>query len=193
MNVAPVDQKMPSVDALPETPGEGAPDGEPIYVLGRTDAETRRLMLQAVTDRVRPGGVVAFAEADFTSVLGYVQAGPSALIRSAWSWAVEAFRQAGVHTAMAPKLYHAFVAAGLGEPRMFLHAPLGCHEEWPGYEWAAESMRSLLPLMEQFGIVTPRELGVETLTERFRDDVVRTHFPFMTIPMVAALARKPAE
>jgi ubiquinone/menaquinone biosynthesis C-methylase UbiE len=147
--------------------------------------------LRAVTDRVRPGGVIAFGEADFTSVLGYVRAGPSDLIRSVWEWAVDAFQQAGVHTAMAPQLYHAFMAAGLGEPRMFLHAPLGCHPDWTGYAWATESMRSLLPLLERYGIVTAQELAVETLTERYRAEVVRTGLPFMTLPMVAAWAHKP--
>jgi len=147
--------------------------------------------LQAVVDRVRPGGVVAFAEADFTSVLGYMQAGPSDLFRTTWEWATQAFRQAGVHTAMAQPLYHAFAAAGLGEPRMVLHAPLGCHPEWAGYEWLAESMRSVLPLMETFGIVTAQELQVETLAERYRAEVIRTGFPFMMLPMVAAWARKP--
>lgn len=70
--------------------------------------------LQAVVDRVRPGGVVAFAEADFTSVVGYTQAGPSALFRTTWAWATQAFREAGVHTAMAQQLNHAFTATGLG-------------------------------------------------------------------------------
>jgi hypothetical protein len=134
---------------------------------------------------------VAFAEADFTSVLGYVQAGPSDLIRTTWEWATQAFREAGVHTAMAQPLYHAFTAAGLGEPRMMLHAPLGCHEEWAGYAWLAESIRSVLPLMEQFGIVTAQELEVETLAERYRAEVVRTGFPFMMLPMIAAWAPKP--
>jgi SAM-dependent methyltransferase len=147
--------------------------------------------LQAVVDQVRPGGVVAFAEADFTSVLGYMQAGPSDLLRHVWEWATRAFREAGVHTAMAQPLYHAFTAAGLGEPRMTLHAPMGCHAGWAGYAWLAESLRSVLPLMEQFGIATAQELGVETLAERFRAEVVRTGFPFMMLPMVLAWARKP--
>jgi ubiquinone/menaquinone biosynthesis C-methylase UbiE len=149
--------------------------------------------LQAVVDRVRPGGVVAFAEADFTSVLGYVRSGPSELSRQTWEWATQAFQAAGVHTAMAQPLYHAFTAAGLGEPRLELHAPLGCHAEWAGYEWLAESLRSVLPLMEQYGIVTAQELGVETLAERYRGEVVRTGVPFMMLPMVMAWARKPLE
>lgn len=74
---------------------------------------------------------------------------------------------------------------------MVLHAPLGCHPDWAGYAWLAESLRSVLPLMETFGIVTAPELQVETLAERYRAEVVRTGFPFMMLPMVAAWARKP--
>lgn len=87
--------------------------------------------LQAVVDRVRPGGVVAFAEADFTLVLGYTQAGPSELFRQTWAWATQAFRAAGVHTAMAQPLSHAFTAAGLGEPHIELHAPSGVIRSGP--------------------------------------------------------------
>jgi SAM-dependent methyltransferase len=79
--------------------------------------------LQAVVDRVRPGGVVAFAEADFTSILGYVRAGPSDLFRTTWEWATQAFQAAGVHTAMTQPLHAAFATAGLGAPHMVLHAP----------------------------------------------------------------------
>jgi len=147
--------------------------------------------LQAVVDRVRPGSVVAFAEADFSSVLGYMQASPSDLLRQVWEWATQAFREAGVHTAMAQPLTHAFIAAGLGEPGMVLHAPMGCHADWAGYEWLAESLRSVLPLMEQYGIVTAQDLKIETLPERLRAEVVRTGFPFMMLPMVLTWGRKP--
>jgi ubiquinone/menaquinone biosynthesis C-methylase UbiE len=167
---------------------------------GQFDAVVGRLVLMYVGDvtetlkslvaRVRPGGVVAFAEADFTPVLGYVHAGASELHRMCWDWGTEAFRRVGAHTAMAPILCRAFIESGLGEPHMVLHAPLGCHSDWTGYEWLAESMRSLLPVLENFDIATDEVVNVATLAARLRAEVVRNRFPLMLVPLVGAWARK---
>jgi len=139
---------------------------------------------------VRPGGVVAFAEGDFTPALGYVHAGASELHRSSWEWAAEAFRCVGAHCAMAPILCRAFIEAGLGEPHMVLHAPLGCRPDWAGYGWLAESVRSLLPVLEKFGVVAGEVVDVATLADRLRSEAVRNGFPLMMEPVVGAWARK---
>lgn len=146
--------------------------------------------LQAITDRVKPGGIVAFAEADFSSVLGYMHAGPAGVSRSLWDWGARAFACAGVHTAMAAQLNRAFLAAGLGVPEMALQAPLCGADGWSGYEWAAASLRSLLPVLEQYGIVTAEILELESLAARCRAEVAQTGFPFMMIPLVTAWAQK---
>jgi hypothetical protein len=43
---------------------------------------------------------------------------------------------------------------------------------WGGYEFAAGTVRTLLSLMEKFGIATAEEVGVETLAARLREDMV---------------------
>jgi hypothetical protein len=91
---------------------------------------------------------------------------------------------------MAPILCRAFIESGLGEPHMVLHAPLGCHSDWTGYEWLAESMRSLLPVLENFDIATDEVVNVATLAARLRAEVVRNRFPLMLVPLVGAWARK---
>jgi ubiquinone/menaquinone biosynthesis C-methylase UbiE len=149
--------------------------------------------LRALVRRVRPGGTLAFAEIDLTTGLGYVRAGAPELMSSVWEWAADAFRRAGAHIAMAPLLHRAFVECGLGEPEMSLHARLGCGRDWAGYRWAAELMRSLTPVLEKFGIVTADVLDVDTLAERLRDEALRTGFPFMVVPLVAAWGRKPLD
>lgn len=148
-------------------------------------------LLRAVAGRVRSGGVVAFGEGDVAIGLGYAHAFPSDLIRSSWDWTAEAFRGVGIPVAMAPVLCRAFPAAGLGDPHLFLHAPLGCRKDWPGFEVDAESMKSMAPLLEKFEIVDATTLGADTLAARYRAEVVRTGFPFLMLPMVTAWARKP--
>jgi hypothetical protein len=81
--------------------------------------------------------------------------------------------------------------AGLVIPQMELRAPLGGSEEWIGYEWAVESMRSVLPLLEKYDIATSDEMGLDTLGNRSHAEVIQTGYPFMLIPMVTAWANKP--
>jgi ubiquinone/menaquinone biosynthesis C-methylase UbiE len=147
--------------------------------------------LRSVADRVRSGGVVAFAEADFQTVLDYMQLGPAGVSRSAWQWGIRAFACAGIQTEMIAPLYQAFLAAGLGTPHMAMQAPLCGAEETDGYQWLAASMRSLLPMMEQYGIATAEMLEVESLAARGQAEVIETAFPLMLLPVVTAWTRKP--
>ena len=147
--------------------------------------------LQAIAERVKPGGVVAFAEVDLSSVLGYMHAGSEGVNRSLWDSVASAFACAGIPTAMAPYLNRAFIAAGLGVPEMALQAPLGGAAGWSGYEWAAATLHSLLPVLEQYGVVTAEALDPERLADRCRAEVASTGVPLMLGAMVTAWARKP--
>jgi len=148
-------------------------------------------LLRSVAGRVRSGGIVAFAEGDVAIGLGYAHSFPSELIRSTWDWTAEVFGRVGIPTAMAPVLCKAFPAAGLSEPHMFLHAPLGCRKDWPGFDVDAESMKSIAPVLEKFEIVDAATLDADTLADRYRAEVLRTGFPFLMLPLVTAWARKP--
>jgi hypothetical protein len=88
-------------------------------------------------------------------------------------------------------LYRTFRAAGLGEPAMWMHTPLGGAADWPGYELEAASLRSVLPLLARFGIATAAEVDVDTIAERIRAEVRTSGQPAMIGPHVAAWARKP--
>jgi ubiquinone/menaquinone biosynthesis C-methylase UbiE len=147
--------------------------------------------LQEIVARVKPGGIVAFAEADFASFLNYVHAGPEGVNRSLWEWKIRAFACADIPTAMVAPLYRAFVAAGLGAPEMALQAPLGGGDGWSGYEWAAATLHSLLPVLEQYGIGTAEIVNLESLAARCRAEVASTGVPLMLGAIVTAWARKP--
>jgi hypothetical protein len=82
-----------------------------------------------------------------------------------------------VEIEMGFKLRGAFVEAGLPEPRVELNAPVGGGPRWGGYEFAAGTIRSLLPLVERFGIATAEEVDVETLAERLQDEMVSAWAP----------------
>ncbi len=147
--------------------------------------------LQAIAQRVRPGGILAFAEADFSSVLGYTQASAAHESRALWQWAERAFACAGIHTAMAAPLHQAFLAAGLGIPEMGVQARLCGAEDRDGFTWFEASLRSLAPVLEQYGIVGAETLDVERIAQRCRTEAIQTGVPLMLIPLVTAWARKP--
>jgi SAM-dependent methyltransferase len=147
--------------------------------------------LREIVTRVKPGGIVAFAEGDFSSVLGYMRAGPDGVNRAMFEWGAQAFACSGIPTAMAGPLYRAFLAAGLGTPAMALQAPLDGIADGAGCEWAAASLRSVLPVLEQHRIVTAETLDPDTLADRCRAEVAETSVPLMLIPLVTAWARKP--
>jgi ubiquinone/menaquinone biosynthesis C-methylase UbiE len=147
--------------------------------------------LQAVVARVKPGGVVAFAEADFRTALDFVRAGPEGVNRSAWQWICRAFASAGISTAMIAPLSRAFLEAGLGAPAIAVQAPLCGADEGDGFAWLAASLSILLPMLEREGIVTDKTIGCDTLAARARAEVAETGYPLMLLPVVTGWARKP--
>jgi SAM-dependent methyltransferase len=147
--------------------------------------------LQSVLEHVRPGGIVAFAEPEFSCVLGFTEAGPSRLSHTLWEWANTAFDSSGSFPNMSLELYRAFIANGLGIPNLLVQAPLGGGDAWAGFPWAVESFRSMLPLLERFDVATASEIDLDTLGDRLRAEANQHECPFMLIPFVTAWAHKP--
>ena len=145
------------------------------------DAIVGRLILEHVPDHLailhrllqhlRPGGVVTFQEYDME---GAIDAGlpRSPLWEQAGSWCIQTFQKVGVEIRMGMKLSSTFLEAGLPAPQMRYEAAVGFGPAWPGYEWLADSVRSLLPLIVKFGLATEEEVEVETLADRIRAEIV---------------------
>jgi ubiquinone/menaquinone biosynthesis C-methylase UbiE len=146
--------------------------------------------LRSVAAEVRSGGIVAFQEYNVTP-RSMVAFPPTPLWEEALGWIATALERAGVNTEMGFKLRSAFVEAGLPEPRMELNAPVGGGPLWGGYEFAAGTVRTLLPLLERFGIATAEEVGVETLAERLREEMVASGGVGKPPEMVSAWTPKP--
>jgi protein-L-isoaspartate O-methyltransferase len=145
----------------------------------RFDALVGRLVLLYLKDpsatlrelaaHVRPGGVVAFHEMEMTTAR-CVPASP--LWTDCGRWIVEAFTRAGVETSMGSRLYPLFRQAGLPAPEMLSGGRVEGSPESQIFEWFAETIRSLLPMIEKTGVATREEIGVDTLAERLRAEVV---------------------
>jgi hypothetical protein len=91
---------------------------------------------------------------------------------------------------MGTKLYGVFVDAGLPAPQFHLEGPLGGGPDWPGFDYVAETARSLLPMLERLTGAKPEDLGVDTLGERLRDDAIKHRAVQMLPLMFGAWTRK---
>jgi len=87
-------------------------------------------------------------------------------------WIVEAFARAGVETSMGSRLYSIFQQAGLPAPEMISGGRVEASPQSQFFEWLAQTVRSLLPMIEKTGVATREEVGIDTLADRLRAAVV---------------------
>lgn len=177
-----------------------AGDARALGDLGPFDAVVGRLVLMHVPDpvelvralvaRVRDGGVVAFEELDDTYPPTTIPA--TGLSRRLAQWMHSPPGAGLADTRMGSKLFRTFVDAGLPEPQLSMEAPIGGGRDWPGYEWNAELIRSLLPALERRMGVDPAQVDVDTLAARMRDEVVANRGVHVLPMHVGAWARKGA-
>ena len=92
---------------------------------------------------------------------------------------------------MGSKLYGTYLEAELPAPQLRLEAPIGGGTDWPGYDYVADTVRSLLPMLERMGVATPEEVEVDTLADRLRAEAVGQARVQMLPIVIGAWARKP--
>jgi ubiquinone/menaquinone biosynthesis C-methylase UbiE len=144
----------------------------------------------AAARAVRPGGIVAFIEVDFTTG-GGISVPQSPLQAKTWGWVVESFRRAGVEIHMGFKLRDTFLTAALPEPSFQANPIMGGAPGWEGYQYAEDTFRSLLPSIELYGLATREEVDVDTLAERLEAEIVSSNASIMLATWVGAWTRKP--
>ena len=146
--------------------------------------------LRSIAGHVRPGGVLAFQEYNMAdSGLSHPRA---ALWERAGRLIVETFRRAGLEMEMGLKMYPAFVAAGLPAPAIWAERLVGGGPDYPGYGYVAGVLTSLLPMIEKLGVASAREVGIETLHERLREEAAALGGAVALPSIAGAWTRKPA-
>jgi ubiquinone/menaquinone biosynthesis C-methylase UbiE len=147
-------------------------------------------ILRRLAQRLRPGGVVAFQEYDLFTDPNLLYP-PSQLWQQTWSWIIQAFHRAGAELQMGSKLYSTFLEAGLSDPQMRYEAIVAGGPESPIYEFVADVVRALLPMLVKFGIATAEDVGIETLADRLGTEIVSRQGVARSPALVAAWTRKP--
>ena len=143
-------------------------------------------LLRRVTRLLRPAGVLAFQESDLEA--GALTFPEAPLHEQVHRW-MRPPVHTGVEVRMGPKLFSSFVAAGLPTPALRIDTPVGGGAEWIGYEYLAATMRSLLPMLVAFGGVDASVVGVDTLADRLRDELVAVDGIQPLPPLYGAWAR----
>ena len=144
--------------------------------------------LKHLVTHLRPGGIVAFQEVDFSPYSVAIHP-DTPLINDLIEWGRTVFERSGAHVEMGMDLYKAFVDAGLPEPALHFEAPMGGPKDWPGYAYLENSFRSILPLIEAYEIATADEVDVDTLAARIQAEVAASKRPIMLPPHVTAHVR----
>ena len=146
-------------------------------------------VVRRVAQYVHPGGVVAFQEFqfEFTS-LG---SAPLPLFEQFRSWGLAVFRRAGVDTSMGLRLRQIFLDAGLPAPSLHLDGYMAGPGDQLAARVVANSLRSALPLVEQFGIATAAEVDIDTFAQRYLAELATSGAVHMLPPTVSAWTRTP--
>jgi ubiquinone/menaquinone biosynthesis C-methylase UbiE len=143
-------------------------------------------VLHRLASHLRPGGIVAILEFDMAHLATTPVHPANPLIEQVFTWIVEAFRRAGLPVRMGLDLYTVFLDAGLPAPSMSGEAMIVAGPEWVGYDLAAETIRTVLPLILKFGLATAEEVQIETLAERMRDEAVNQRLVLRGPDMISA-------
>ena len=145
--------------------------------------------LRRAVSMVHTRGVIAFQELDMSSFSrGYPE---MPLMFTMQDLICEFFRRAVPRANVGTQLPFLMQEAGLPPPECRAEYCIDGGPHSPFYEWLTESMRSLLPRMEELGMVTEAEINIDTLEERLRQEALKTRGFALLGLLVGAFARKP--
>jgi len=136
---------------------------------------------------VRPEGLIVFQELDLENARSLPVA---PLFERSVGWIKQTLSATGARIKLGLELYPVFLAAGLPGPSMRVDALIGGGPQCPAYELVAEVVQSLLPVMEKLNIATAAEVGISTLVQRMRDEVVTLRGLVRSAGFIGAWSRK---
>jgi SAM-dependent methyltransferase len=136
---------------------------------------------------VRPEGLIVFQEMDMANARSLPVA---SLFERSMAWIRQTLSATGARTQLGLQLYPVFLAAGLPAPSMRMDALIGGGPQCPAYEIVADVVQSLLPVMEKLKIACPTEVGISTLAERMRDEVVALNGVVISAGFIGAWSSK---
>ena len=120
--------------------------------------------------QVRSQGIIVFHEMDVANRIRSCPDGT--LFERMYVLIAETLRLGGVRVDLGLHLTDLFLNAGLPWPMIKAEVPVGGEPGSFIYRWFAETLRSLLPRIEQFGLASSDELDLDTLVARMEAEAV---------------------
>jgi SAM-dependent methyltransferase len=145
-------------------------------------------MLREIATHVRPGGIIAFQEVDWSGCRSLPEI-PS--FSRCIGWGVEAMRGSGADPYIGLKLHSVYRGAGLPAPALSLRAGMGAGPDHAVYISIAGLIRSLLPAIERLGVATADEVDIDTLASRISAEAVAENATVAWVSVVGAATRLP--
>jgi ubiquinone/menaquinone biosynthesis C-methylase UbiE len=118
--------------------------------------------------QVRPDGIIVFHEVDGTNRLPSYPDGT--LFEEIYALVRETFRRSGCQLDLGLQLTGLFLEAGLPRPTIKVEVPVGGEPGFFIYRWITETLLSILPRVEQFGLAKATDLEVDSLVARMEAD-----------------------
>jgi len=145
-------------------------------------------VLRHAVSMVHTGGVIAFQEFDVSSCCrGYPE---MPLMFEMQDLVSEFCRRALPRASIGTQLPKLMQDAGLPPPECRAEFSIDGGPHSPLYKWVAETVRSLLPGMEELGLTTPAAVDIGTLEDRLRQEALETRGFAVIGLMIGAFARK---
>jgi ubiquinone/menaquinone biosynthesis C-methylase UbiE len=145
--------------------------------------------LRRLSQQLRSGAVIAFLEPDFDVPSRLFPDVP--LFKNSEHWVTEALRRSGARVDMGMRLYATYRDAGFVNTATMVSHLSGCGFRRETLEYFSETVRSILPRIEQFGIATRKEVDIDTLADRLEAAVRTLDLQWVTTRYISAWAKKP--
>jgi SAM-dependent methyltransferase len=145
--------------------------------------------IRHLSTQLRSGAVIAFMEPDFTVPSRAIPEVPDFVHFG--EWICETLRRAGARVDMGMRLHHTYRDAGFAGTATAVFHTSGCGLQHDMAEFFAETTRSLLPKMVEFGIATLEEVQIDTLAERMETAGRAADPQWVGARVISAWARKP--
>ena len=146
-------------------------------------------MLKVLLRHLRPGGIVAFHEVDWN---GSRSSPKAPLYEQCSDWIVRTFKRVGTNPHMGQELHSVFLRSGAGAPTLALRAAIGGFGVSVGYvDLLAELAITMMPKMEEQGVIAPGDIDPTTLRRQMRDEVERLNSVVIGRSEIGAWVRVP--
>jgi ubiquinone/menaquinone biosynthesis C-methylase UbiE len=145
--------------------------------------------LRHLAQSLCPGATIAFMEPDFTADSRIIPEMPQ--FRVCATWVSEALRRSGARIDMGMHLHATYRAAGFVDTATEVTHLSGCGFSREMADFFAETIRSILPKLIQYGIATREEVQIDTLADRMEAACRGADPQWVGTRYISAWARKP--